>query len=83
MPINYLVNECTPVGWRDKTGAAVADRATQWENSRFGGTVPRRIAPRRSKDRSNLVSDPNYPSDAVIREVARKLASLFCGESDA
>jgi hypothetical protein len=27
-----------------------------------------------------LVDDPEYPNDAVIREVARKLAELFCGE---
>jgi hypothetical protein len=76
------VNECTPEGWRDKAGAAVADPATQWENGRYSGPVPRRIAPGRPKDRSNLVHDPNYPNDEVIREVARKLASLFCGESD-
>jgi hypothetical protein len=76
------VNECTPDGWRDKAGAAVADWSTVREISRRGidGAVPRVIVPQSSEERSDLVDDPNYPSDAVIREVARKLADLFSGE---
>ena len=81
-PIIYLVNECTPEGWFEKAGAAVADRATQQENSRRGadGVLPRRAIARRLEDRSKLAHDPNYPSEAVIREVALRLANLFCAE---
>jgi hypothetical protein len=75
------VNECTPEGWQNRAGAAVAGRASQWESScrGAGGAVPSRIV-LQCEDRSDLVNDPNYPSEAVVREVARKLADLFCGE---
>jgi len=82
MPINRLVNDCTHDGWRDRAGAAVADWPTLRKISRCGASLAatKAVPPPRAKDRSNLVDDPEYPSDAVIREVARKLAELFCGE---
>ncbi len=78
MPINHLVNECAPEGWLDQAGAAVAEQ----RKCRYGadGAVLRGIFPRHPEDRAELVRDPKYPSDVVIREVARKLANLFCGE---
>ena len=83
MPISYLVNDCTHDGWRGRACAAVADLPTSRNIGHRGGAG--RLAPKaaispRAKNRSNLVDDPEYPSDAVIREVARKLAELFCGE---
>jgi hypothetical protein len=83
MPISHLVNDCTLNGWRDRAGAAVADWPTLRNFRRRGGvgwTAPQAAVPPPSEDRSNLVNDPDYPNDAVIREVARKLAELFCGE---
>jgi hypothetical protein len=79
MPITNLVNDCTHGGWRDRAGAAVADWPTLRKirhRSGAGRAAPKIVIP----SRANLVNDPEYPSDAVIREVARKLAELFCGE---
>jgi hypothetical protein len=83
MPINHSVNDCTLDGWRDRAGAAVADWPTLRSSRQRGGlgwTVPQAVVPPPAEDRSNLVDDPDYPDDAVIREVARKLAEIFCGE---
>jgi hypothetical protein len=83
MPINRLVNDCTLDGWRGRAGAAVADSPTLRNFRHRGGvswTVPQAVVPPPDEDRSDLVDDPDYPNDAVIREVARKLAEIFCGE---
>jgi hypothetical protein len=83
MPIvDPLVKEGTTVGWLEKAGASVVDRATTHGNGCYGAVraVPRRIIPERPADRSSLARDPNYPSEAVVQEVARKLANLFWGE---
>jgi hypothetical protein len=83
MPISHLVNDCTLDGWRNRAGAAVADGPTLRKLGHRGDggwTATQAVAPPPSEDRSNLVNDPDYPNDAVIREVARKLAELFCGE---
>ena len=83
MPIDHLVNDCTHDGWRGRACAAVADLSTL-RNIRYRGDAgwpaPEAAVLPRAEDRSNLVDDPEYPNDAVIREVARKLAELFCGE---
>ncbi len=83
MPINHLVNDCTHDRWRGRACAAVADLSTL-RNIRYrsdaGWPAPEAAVLPRAEDRSNLVDDPEYPNDAVIREVARKLAELFCGE---
>jgi hypothetical protein len=83
MPINRLVNGCTHDGWRGRACAAVANLPTS-RNLRYRGDAgwvaqETAVFPR-AEDRSNLVDGPEYPNDAVIREVARKLAELFCGE---
>jgi hypothetical protein len=83
MSINHLVNDCTLDGRRDRAGAAVADWPTLRKFRHRGGvgwTAPQANVPPPAGDRSDLVNDPEYPSDEVIREIARKLAELFCGE---
>jgi hypothetical protein len=83
MPIlDPLVKEGTTVGWFERAGASVVDRATTHGNGCHGavGAAPSGIVPRRPADRSSLAHDPNYPSEAVIQEVARRLANLFWGE---
>jgi hypothetical protein len=77
------VNGCTHDGWRGRACAAVANLPTS-RNLRYRGDAgwvaqETAVFPR-AEDRSNLVDDPEYPNDTVIREVARKLAELFCGE---
>jgi hypothetical protein len=83
MPINYLVNDCTHDGWRGRACATVAGLPTSRKlgyRVGAGWAAHEAAVSPRAEDRSNLVNDPEYPSDAVIREVARKLAELFCGE---